>query len=252
MGRSARKKSTSNIYHVMVRGVNKEPIFLDDKDRLRYLDVLAKVKEKAPFDIHAYCLMNNHVHLLLQEMEESVGDTLRRVGSSYAYWFNRKSERVGHLFQGRFNSEVVEDDSYFLTVLRYIHQNPVKAKITLHCGEYPWSSYAVYEGAVRGGNVLVDTAFSLGLMGGREQLLQFINAPNSDRCLDLENVTKLSDREFLILAEELLSGASISSLVEMYPGERDKILEEFKAIEGVTIRQIARLTGLSRWIVSNA
>lgn len=96
MGRSARKKSTSNIYHVMVRGVNKEPIFLDDKDRLRYLDVLAKVKEKAPFDIHAYCLMNNHVHLLLQEMEESVGDTLRRVGSSYAYWFNRKSERVGH------------------------------------------------------------------------------------------------------------------------------------------------------------
>lgn len=252
MGRLPRKKSTTGIYHVMVRGINKEPIFREEKDRSRYLEVLAKVKESAPFLIHAYCLMDNHVHLLLQELEEPIGDTMKRIGSSYVYWFNRKYERVGHLFQGRFRSEAVEDDSYFLTVLRYIHQNPVKAKITRHCCEYPWSSYAVYAGAAQRGSVLVDTAFSLGVMGGREQLLRFINTPNSDRCLDIENVIPLSDSEFLMLAGDLLGGKPITCLIKMHPRERDQILRQFKAIEGVTIRQIARLTGLGRWVVSKA
>ena len=252
MGRQARKKSASGIYQVMVRGINKEPIFRVDEDRSRYLEVLAKVKESSPFVIHAYCLMDNHVHLLLQELRKPIGDALKRIGSSYVYWFKRKYERVGHLFQGRFRSKAVEDDAYFLTVLRYIHQNPVKAKITRHCHEYPWSSYAVYAGAVQRGSAPVDTAFGLGMMGGRKQLLQFINTPNSDRCLDLENVTTLSDSEFPILADELLDGAPIACLMEMHHRERDQILRQFKTVEGVTVRQIARLTGLGRWVVSNA
>jgi len=252
MSRQARKKSESGIYHVMVRGINKEPIFRAVEDRLRYLEILSEVKESSPFVIYAFCLMDNHVHLLLQELGEPIGDTLKRIGSSYVYWFNRKYERVGHLFQGRFRSEAVEDDPYFLTVLRYIHQNPVRAKITQHCHEYPWSSYAVYAGAVQRGFTSVDTAFGLGMMGGREPLLQFINTPNSDRCLDLENVTPFSDSEFLILAEELLDGAPITCLMEMHHREREQILRQFKAIEGVTARQIARLTGLGRWVVSNA
>jgi len=252
MSRQARKKSESGIYHVMVRGINKEPIFRAVEDRLRYLEILSEVKESSPFVIYAFCLMDNHVHLLLQELGEPIGDTLKRIGSSYVYWFNRKYERVGHLFQGRFRSEAVEDDPYFLTVLRYIHQNPVRAKITQHCHEYPWSSYAVYAGAVQRGFTSVDTAFGLGMMGGREPLLQFINTPNSDRCLDLENVTPFSDSEFLILAEELLDGAPITCLMEMHHREREQILRQFKAIEGVTARQIVRLTGLGRWVVSNA
>lgn len=252
LARQARKRSATGIYHVMVRGINKEPIFRANSDRLHYLEVLAETKEVAPFTFHAYCLMGNHVHLLLQEREEPVGDTLKRIGSSYVYWFNRKYERVGHLFQGRFLSEVVEDDSYFLTVLRYIHQNPVKAGLTQHCQEYPWSSYAVYAGSVQKGSMLVDTAFSLAILGGREPLLRFINSGNNDRCLDIENVTPLTDSEFLVLADGLLGGAPITSLVKMHPKERDHILVQFKAIEGVTVRQIARLTGLGRWVVSNA
>lgn len=252
MARQARKRSATGIYHVMARGINKEPIFRSDSDRLRYLAVLAEIKESASFILHAYCLMGNHVHLLLQEREEPVGSTLKRIGSSYVFWFNRKYERVGHLFQGRFLSEAVEDDSYFLTVLRYIHQNPIKAGITRYCHEYPWSSYAVYAGTAQKGLLLVDTAFSISVLGGREPLLQFINSNCEDICLDIDNITPLTDSEFLLHAEGLLGGAPITSLAIMQPKERDHILMQFKAIEGVTVRQIARLTGLGRWVVSNA
>ena len=110
----------------------------------------------------------------------------------------------------------------------------------------------VYKRQVQRGSAPVDTAFGLGMMGGRKQLLQFINTPNSDRCLDLENVTPLSDSEFLILADELLDGVPIACLMEMHHRERDQILRQFKTVEGVTVRQIARLTGLGRWVVSNA
>jgi len=252
LGRTARKKSSTGIYHVIVRGVNREPIFYEDEDRFLYLESLAKAKKKAPFLVHAYCLMDNHVHLLLQETTESIGDTLRRIGSSYVYGFNRKYERVGHLFQGRFTSETVENDSYFLTAFRYIHQNPVKAKITQHCAEYEWSSYGVYSNNDCHSKNLVDTTFALDLAGGRQQLLMFINTKNNDKCLDLESVNRLSDVEFITIAKTLLNGEPVSKLTGMHPGERDMILRMLKSIDGASIRQISRLTGLGRWVISNA
>jgi putative transposase len=251
MSRRARNRSTSGIYHAMVRGINKEPIFNDNQDRWYYLKVLADAKEKTPFRIHAYCLMGNHIHLLFQELHEPIGNTLKRIGSSYVYWYNRKYERVGHLFQGRFKSEPVERDSYFLTVLRYIHQNPVKAKIVQNCWEYPWSSYSVYAGTSQD-NAVVDIDYSIDMMGGREQLLTFINASNQDKCLDYDNVISLSDSEILMLAENILGGEPIDSIAKMPALERNQVLAQLKAIDGVSARQIARLTGLGRWVVDNA
>lgn len=252
MARLAREKSASGIYHAMVRGINKQPIFHMDEDRLRYLEVLAKVQEKTPFVFHAYCLMDNHIHLLLQELDEPLGDLMKRVGASYVYWFNRKYERVGHLFQARFRSEVVEDDSYFLTVLRYIHQNPVRARIVERCSDYPWSSYAAYANAVQQGKALVTPSLGLGIMGGCEALLQFVNTPNDDSCLDLDNVTPAKDGEVLCLLDKLLTGAPVSILAEMNSEQRNRVLRQVKAREGVSVRQIARLTGLGRWVIDNA
>jgi len=90
--------------------------------------------------------MSNHIHLVLKEGEEDLGTVFKRIGASYVYWYNWKYNRSGHLFQDRFKSEPVEDDTYFLTVLRYIHQNPIKAGITGNISNYPWSSYAEYIG----------------------------------------------------------------------------------------------------------
>ena len=96
----------------MVRGINQQNIFVEDNDYLKYIDTLREYKKEIAFELYAYCLMGNHLHLLIKEGNEEIGNTMRRIGVSYAYWYNRQYDRSGHLFQGRFKSEPVEDDTY--------------------------------------------------------------------------------------------------------------------------------------------
>ena len=124
MPRNARKQSKSGIFHVMLRGINRQVIFQDDEDCEKYLQCLVECQKLSGFQLYAYCLMGNHVHLLLEEKKEPLSQIFKRLGVRYVYWYNWKYKRTGHLFQDRFKSEPVEDDSYFLAVLRYIFQNP--------------------------------------------------------------------------------------------------------------------------------
>jgi REP element-mobilizing transposase RayT len=130
MPRQRRKTSATGIYHVMLRGINRQDIFQDDDDYVRMLTSLRLQTDRydehgnnlpPSCQIYAYCLMSNHIHLLLREESENVADTVKRIGISYATYFNRKYGRNGHLFQDRFKSEPVNDITYFLVLLRYIH-----------------------------------------------------------------------------------------------------------------------------------
>lgn len=136
MARQSRQSSGTGIYHVMMRGINHQNIFEEQEDYYQFLttlDVMAQSYEPdgtpsgRSYVLYAYCLMTNHIHLLIREREESVGETVKRIASSYAYYYNRKYERDGHLFKERFKSEPVNDMAYFTVLLRNIHQNPVKA-----------------------------------------------------------------------------------------------------------------------------
>ena len=127
MPRQAREKSSSGIYHVMLRGINRQNIFEDDRDRQRFIETILYYKTISNYELYGYCLMDNHIHLLIKEKDESISKAIKRICSSYVYWYNQKYERCGHLFQERYKSEVVETEGYFLTVIRYIHQNPIKA-----------------------------------------------------------------------------------------------------------------------------
>ena len=118
---------------------------------------------------------------MLKEENEPIELIIKRVGGSYAYWYNWKYYRKGHLFQDRYRSEPVENDSYFLTVLRYIHQNPVKANIVKNVNEYEYSSYNDY---IENKNDLVNTDFAFSLMG-KESFVEFHNEINNDICLDI-------------------------------------------------------------------
>lgn len=138
MPRAARRKSSTNIYHIMIRGINQQNIFADEEDYEKFIDTLEKYNKKIEFEIYAYCLLDNHVHLLMKEGNEPLSNTMKRIGASYVYWYNWQYNRKGHLFQDRYKSEVVENDAYFLTVLRYIHQNPVKAGLTNKIESYKW------------------------------------------------------------------------------------------------------------------
>ena len=140
MPRRARRVGGSGIHHVMLRGVNRDPIFLDDEDRVRFLVALDTARELSGCRVLAYCLMDNHVHLVLRTGAEPLGVVVKRVGVRYVSWFNRKYERVGHLFQDRFKSVPVEDDAHLVVLLRYVWNNPVKAGLVDHADEYWWSS----------------------------------------------------------------------------------------------------------------
>ena len=144
MPRAPRLKSQSGIYHIMLRGINQQVIFEDEEDYFKFIETLKDYKAVSGYNVFAYCLMSNHIHILLQVCKEDLDVIMKRIAGSYVYWYNWKYYRKGHLFQDRFKSEPIEDDEYFLTVLRYIHQNPIKAGIVEKLDEYVYSSYNEY------------------------------------------------------------------------------------------------------------
>ena len=181
MPRVARKKSESNIYHIILRGINRQKVFSDDEDYRRFLDVIEVCREISGFRLHAYCLMGNHIHMLLQPVEEPLEQVMKRIGTRYVVWYNNKYSRTGHLFQDRYKSEPIQDDAYFLTALRYILNNPVKAGICEKPEEYPYSSASDY---FTGGGI-TDTGF-VEQMTGRDALLEYLRQPSEDVCMDDE------------------------------------------------------------------
>jgi putative transposase len=142
--RKRRMKSHTGVYHIMLRGINKQTIFEEERDKRAFLKRLIKYKGICNYKIFGYCLMDNHVHLLMKETNESISDSLQRISSSYVYWYNLKYDRCGRLFQGRFKSETVENTASFKKVLRYIHQNPLKAGLAKDIYDNKWTSIHEY------------------------------------------------------------------------------------------------------------
>ena len=257
MPRSPRQKSATGVYHIMVRGINKQDIFHNNDDRQKYLRILEKVMENYPFMLLAFCLMNNHVHLLIRELDESISQVMRVIGTSYAFYYNLKYDRVGHLFQDRYRSEEVEDEAYLLTVIRYIHQNPVKARLVDNVQDFKWSSYSKFVEDNSKIKLKIDTEFLLSLFGtDKEESIKrfrrFMEATNDDKCLDNDDDDKISNEQLQAELTALLKGLPVETLTQMNKKDRNDILRKMKAIKGSTIRQIAKVTELGRNIIANA
>lgn len=133
------------MYHITSRGNRRSDIFLDDKDRLRYLRYLEETKERYYFELHSYCLMTNHVHLLLETKQHPISDIMHKLNSRYAISFNKRHDHDGHLFQGRYHSVLIESIEQLTATSRYIHLNPVQANIVKNPADYKWSSYKVFQ-----------------------------------------------------------------------------------------------------------
>lgn len=250
MARQPRQKSNSGIYHVVLRGINRQDIFHDANDYNRFVATLIGKKADSQFDLYAYCLMANHLHLLLRENAEGVSHIMSGIGTSYAWWYNRRYDRSGHVFQGRFGSECVEDDRYLLAVVRYIHNNPVKAKIVLSPEQYRWSSVHDYYDSRRYHESLVDTGFILAMMdenpaNALKIFKDFMQLENADRCLEDDCRKRMTDEELRLEIEAMLNGRAISTLISMEKSELREILRNIKTIEGSTQRQISRVTAIS-------
>ena len=245
MPRSARKKSTTGIYHVMLRGINQQQIFEDSEDYEKFLQILKDCKAISGFRLYAYCLMGNHIHILIQEVSESIEQIMKRVATRFVYWYNIKYQRVGHLFQDRFKSEPVEDDSYFLTVIRYIHQNPIKAGIRKQITAYEYSSYAEFFKD----SDLIDSELVFGMIA-KEDFEKFNNQTFFDKCLDIEDkpIFRVTDEQAQKIIEKYSKCKNVAEFQKLEIKIRDKLLKKFKE-NGLSIRQISRLTGVSFNIV---
>ena len=267
MARSQRQKSCTGIYHVMLRGVNKQIIFEESGDYRFFIRQLSQ--SVAPTDelgrplpprcsIFAYCLMPNHVHLIVQEKHECLSEIVRRIATAYAAFFNRKYERVGHLFQDRFKSEPVNDFTYFVTLLRYVHQNPVAGGLCMQVKDYVWSSWGEYSAAgTQRGQALLCPVCDVSAVLGKipiEELQELVNEPltKTAQILDFDK------RRGSITNDEIVGyltdnyGLKHPFDLQLYCKERrNDILHACKEL-GASIRQLSRLTGFSERIVRNA
>jgi putative transposase len=164
MSRTRRQKGKDIVYHIMQRGNEKKDIFRGPADKERYLQTIKLQQEKYGFEVYSYCLMDNHVHLLLGDAGADISDVMKGLNVSYVQYFNKKYERCGHLFQGRFKSEIVDTESYFLQASKYIHLNPVTAKMVAHPIDYRWSSFGIYIGQRQDKYQLVNTKTILNIL----------------------------------------------------------------------------------------
>ena len=147
MVRKTRTYFTTAVYHVTFRGNNRQKILSKSEDKMKFLDIIAKFKDRFYFKIYALCLMDNHGHLLIETNPSfSISRIMQSILLSYSFSYRKKNSYSGHVFQGRFNSSVINGDKYLLECIEYIHNNPVLAKIVDTPEAYTWSSCYMYEG----------------------------------------------------------------------------------------------------------
>jgi len=178
-------------HHVYNRGVAKGNVFLDDFDKVKFLAILADICKEYKFNIHSFCLMDNHYHLLLENLKENLSDGMRQINSQYASYFNKRHNRVGHLWQDRFKSWYVFDEAYLLSLFKYIESNPVKANITTTVGSYKYSgTYSIFRDAMpvylRNTFVLRDYLLA--------DLINILNIPLNKK--DKDNILKLHKTQY--------------------------------------------------------
>jgi REP element-mobilizing transposase RayT len=152
------------VHHVTIRGNNRQPVFLDSADRQRYCQELIRCHREFSCRLLAYALMPNHIHLVLQDEQGQLSRYMQALNARSTHSFNHRHQRVGHLYQGRFYAKLVGRDAYLLEVTRYVHLNPVRAKLVRHPEDFPWSSYRVYAGLEPLRPELVDSRFVWSMM----------------------------------------------------------------------------------------
>lgn len=245
MPRCARVKSESGFYHVVAKGSGGQNLFEGPYDYQAFLEFLSKACEKDGVRVIAYCLMPNHVHLLLEDVTDRLGEVMKSTLTSYAQRFNKRGDHVGHVFQQRFKSQPVEDEGYLLRAIRYIHNNPAKAGLC-PAEDYPWSSYHEYVGTP----ALIDAARALELCGGVEGFVALSTSEGEEGYRFHERI-RLSDAEARQLASGILGEIALTDLKALERGRRNALLFDLKDA-GLSISQIQRLTGIGRGVIARA
>ena len=238
MARKPRVHYPGALYHVMVRGNNGEEVFIDRVHKGKYLNLLALYKETMDFKLHAFCIMNNHAHLLIEVHGIPLSQIMQRVQQVYTQWFNHGNNRTGHVFQQRYKALLCDKNSYLLQLIRYIHNNPVKANLVGGLA-YKWSSHNHYIGKETGN--FIDTSdvlrmFSENRREALKQYSQFMNHEYEEE-IDFDKFEEFQSGMQVIERENEDKEKELSI---------DEIIEKVCNNENVNISEITRRTKIQR------
>lgn len=250
MPRLKREISISKVYHVIIRGINMQDIFLDKQDFLKFIKEVERTKEKYKYEIYAYSLMTNHVHFVIYDKNENMSIAMQSLNVSYSLYFNKKYERTGHLFENRFKSKAVESEEYLKSLVRYIHKNPENAGLK----KYEWTSYYEYLYKEK----LINKEIVLKTFGENES-----NAINNfkyfhqnyskyqDYDKGYELLTRITDEEAIEMIKSIIVEENLLKIQKYDKEEKEKAVMKILKIEGITKEQMSRIIGISRKTIRN-
>lgn len=256
MGRKPREKSLTGIYHVMLRGINKQDIFFERDDFVTMQRVINEARREMEGNrvigykactFYAYCILHNHCHLLIREGSLDVSSAVKKIAERYANFYNRKYDRVGHLFQGRYASEPVSDINYFHTLLRYIHRNPVKAMEAKMPGDYEYSSWREYMPNVNVDIPICDVSAVLRSFD-LEELTDFVCQDVDDECMDMDGIGVMNEEDAWHILAEISKAESPEEFRILSPEWQLSCVEQ--AIQrGISVRQASRFSSLTFYMI---
>ena len=251
-----RKMGNSKIYHIMIKGIDGQNIFYDDKDRRNFLRKFLENKKEFNYAVYSYCLMTNHVHMVIKCKDEFLSKSMQSLMIRYVRYFNKKYQRTGSLVQSRFKSKCIENQKYFLEVCRYIHRNPEKA-LMAKTQNYKWSSYHEYVGQEK----IINKKVLLHYFNN--DVSEFVKYTTNVDTEDIEDVYNYAEYEIInrLLDEDLIKIImirfgidDINNVVRFFKNKSQKELMEdlkiIKKIKGARKTQVARVLRINRKIVN--
>ncbi len=241
MARRMRIEVEGGLYHLITRGVGRQDIFHDEQDFAKFLALLAAQKLTLPFYLYAYCLMTNHLHLLIERRVDDIGRIMQRVLTGYAQYYNRRYGRVGHVFQGRHKAVLCQSEPYLAELVRYIHLNPVRAKMVELPEQYAYSSHREYLGIDK--RTIVDVDPVLRRFGPKPALARRRFAAHVAAGMKLGAQEQFYASESGILGSEEFVDSMIHRIGEhdVHAGARRR--KELKEAKGCDINSLLTLVG---------
>lgn len=253
MTRIPRCYSISKVYHTIFKGIDNQDIFYDDQDRRVFLNDLLKTKIDFNLNVYAFCLMDNHVHMVIRSEKEFLSKSMQSLAIRYVHYFNKKYKRTGPLFQDRFRSKNVENQKYFLEVCRYIHRNPENAGFA-KTEKYKWSSYQEYLGKEK---IIDKNALLYYLDNNIDTFIKYTTKNDSYEYLndlaEYELIGKLSDTQVADILSKFFHIKDVNKIPYFFKNQDKSTLKEsilkMKMIKGTNITQLARIIRIHRSLI---
>ncbi len=232
MGRKHRVEYKGGVYHVIQRGNNREYIFEKKEDKAYLLELVEEYKSAMNFELYGFVLMDNHYHMVIKTLDAPLQDIMHRINNKYSKYYNFRNKRTGHVFENRYKGILVKDDKYLLSLLRYVHQNPVRAKMCKKVKDYLWSSDQYYRKNRREETVDIDfvlNIFSRNRKAGIKAYIEFMDMEKMEEGSIFEDVLSIGDNQEGIINKptRLIQRKDLDEILREVTEDKD-IYEEMK------------------------